>query len=69
MPVATVRGVDINYEVLGERGPWVALQPGGRRGGRYLSLGLARGPAAAADGAVAGASAAGRPGRKVIARS
>src|SRR5207245_8237534 len=23
--------VDINYEVLGERGPWVALQPGGRR--------------------------------------
>jgi hypothetical protein len=27
MPVATVRGVDINYEVLGERGPWVALQP------------------------------------------
>ena len=31
MPVATVRGVDINYEVLGERGPWVALQPGGRR--------------------------------------
>ena len=31
MPVATVRGVDINYEVSGERGPWVALQPGGRR--------------------------------------
>ena len=32
MPVATVLGVEINYEVLGERGPWVALQPGGRRG-------------------------------------
>jgi pimeloyl-ACP methyl ester carboxylesterase len=32
MPIATVRGVDINYEVFGERGPWVALQPGGRRG-------------------------------------
>src|SRR5689334_12540941 len=32
MPVATVRGIDINFEVLGERGPWVALQPGGRRG-------------------------------------
>jgi pimeloyl-ACP methyl ester carboxylesterase len=32
MPVATVRGVEINYEMLGERGPWVALQPGGRRG-------------------------------------
>jgi len=31
MPVVTVRGVDINYEVLGELGPWVALQPGGRR--------------------------------------
>src|SRR5215469_1747176 len=32
MPVATVRGIDLNYEVLGERGLWVALQPGGRRG-------------------------------------
>ncbi|MGH7116808.1 MAG: alpha/beta fold hydrolase [Stellaceae bacterium] len=32
MPVAAIRGVDINYRVLGERGPWVALQPGGRRG-------------------------------------
>lgn len=31
MPIASVRGIDINYEVLGERGPWVALQPGGRR--------------------------------------
>src|ERR1700740_1867207 len=32
MPIAAVRGVEINYQVLGERGPWVALQPGGRRG-------------------------------------
>jgi pimeloyl-ACP methyl ester carboxylesterase len=32
MPIAAVRDVEINYEVLGERGPWVALQPGGRRG-------------------------------------
>jgi pimeloyl-ACP methyl ester carboxylesterase len=32
MPVASIRGVDINYELLGEHGPWVALQPGGRRG-------------------------------------
>ncbi len=32
MPVAAIRGVEINYEVLGGRGPWVALQPGGRRG-------------------------------------
>jgi pimeloyl-ACP methyl ester carboxylesterase len=32
MPIATIRGVEINYQVSGERGPWVALQPGGRRG-------------------------------------
>jgi pimeloyl-ACP methyl ester carboxylesterase len=32
MPIARIRGVDINYEILGERGAWVALQPGGRRG-------------------------------------
>ncbi|MFI4948120.1 MAG: alpha/beta fold hydrolase [Alphaproteobacteria bacterium] len=32
MPVTTIRGVDINYEILGDRGPFVALQPGGRRG-------------------------------------
>src|SRR5215471_10953923 len=32
MPITAVRGVEINYEVLGDRGPWVALQPGGRRG-------------------------------------
>jgi pimeloyl-ACP methyl ester carboxylesterase len=31
MAIASVRGVEINYQVLGERGPWVALQPGGRR--------------------------------------
>jgi pimeloyl-ACP methyl ester carboxylesterase len=32
MPVADIRGVEINYEILGAHGPWVALQPGGRRG-------------------------------------
>ena len=32
MPITKVRGVAINYELLGDRGPWVALQPGGRRG-------------------------------------
>src|SRR5271157_5803102 len=32
MPIADIRGVAINYQVLGERGPWVAMQPGGRRG-------------------------------------
>src|SRR5262245_36345336 len=32
MPIAHVRGVNINYEVLGSSGPWIALSPGGRRG-------------------------------------
>jgi pimeloyl-ACP methyl ester carboxylesterase len=32
MPVVKIRGVDINYQVLGDSGPWVALHPGGRRG-------------------------------------
>src|SRR5712692_2945158 len=31
MPQANVRGVTINYRVLGDSGPWVALAPGGRR--------------------------------------
>ncbi|HTE87064.1 MAG TPA: alpha/beta hydrolase [Dehalococcoidia bacterium] len=31
MPTTTIRGVSIAYEVLGERGAWVALSPGGRR--------------------------------------
>jgi pimeloyl-ACP methyl ester carboxylesterase len=31
MPVATVRGVKINHEVIGPSGPWVALTTGGRR--------------------------------------
>ena len=31
MPYANVRGVHINYKILGESGPWVALSPGGRR--------------------------------------
>lgn len=31
MATATVRGVEINYEVLGSEGPWMALSPGGRR--------------------------------------
>src|SRR5271170_6493106 len=32
MPIVEVHGVDINYEMLGERGPWIAMQPGRRRG-------------------------------------
>jgi pimeloyl-ACP methyl ester carboxylesterase len=31
MPLANVRGVNINYEVIGAAGPWVSLAPGGRR--------------------------------------
>lgn len=31
MPLTNVRGVSIHYEVLGSKGPWVALSPGGRR--------------------------------------
>lgn len=31
MSAATIRGVHINYEVLGTKGPWMALSPGGRR--------------------------------------
>jgi pimeloyl-ACP methyl ester carboxylesterase len=31
MPLAKVRGVNINYRILGNSGPWVALSPGGRR--------------------------------------
>ena len=32
MTIANVGGIRINYEVLGDRGPWVALSPGGRTG-------------------------------------
>jgi pimeloyl-ACP methyl ester carboxylesterase len=32
MPTANVRGVNIFYQVIGDRGPWVALITGGRRG-------------------------------------
>ena len=31
MPEALVRGVRINYEVIGDHGPWIALTPGSRR--------------------------------------
>ncbi len=36
MPMTNIRGIDINYEILGDRGPFVALQPGGRRAGSSL---------------------------------
>ncbi len=39
MPTAQIRGVGIRYQVLGERGPWVALTTGGRRGHQeFVSL-------------------------------
>jgi pimeloyl-ACP methyl ester carboxylesterase len=31
MPVANVRSVNINYQIVGNHGPWVALITGGRR--------------------------------------
>ncbi len=32
MPVLDIRGVNLHYRVVGERGPWLALITGGRRG-------------------------------------
>lgn len=31
MPIARVRGINMNYKILGNSGSWVALSPGGRR--------------------------------------
>ena len=31
MPITQVHGVKIAYQIIGERGPWLALTPGGRR--------------------------------------
>ena len=31
MPYALVRGAAIQYEIVGNKGPWVSLSPGGRR--------------------------------------
>jgi len=46
MPEAVVRGVHINYEVIGTSGPWIALTPGSRRSYGEL-LGLSKAIAAA----------------------
>src|SRR3954462_1132322 len=32
MSIQDIRGVNINYEILGDEGPWGALVTGGRRG-------------------------------------
>src|SRR5262245_57549522 len=31
MPIENIRGVNVFYQVIGDRGPWVALVTGGRR--------------------------------------
>ena len=36
MPVKEIRGLKINYEIIGDSGPWFALMPGGRR--RYQEI-------------------------------
>ena len=61
MPVTSIRSLEIHYEILGDRGPWVALQPGGRRAGASLR------PLAAkiAEAAVAGATPLSQNGYKV----
>ena len=46
MPEAVVRGVHINYEVIGASGPWIALTPGSRRSYGEL-VGLSKAIAAA----------------------
>jgi pimeloyl-ACP methyl ester carboxylesterase len=39
MPVTNIRGVNINYQIIGERGPWIMLTTGGRRGhDEFISL-------------------------------
>jgi pimeloyl-ACP methyl ester carboxylesterase len=46
MPIANVRGAAINYQVVGDKGPWVSLSPGGRRpiaGVRSLAERIAQG--------------------------
>lgn len=39
MPIANIRGLDINYEIVGDDGPFVTLITGGRRGyGEFVPL-------------------------------
>ena len=45
IPQAAINGVTLNYEVVGEEGPWIVLTPGGRgdlEGVRYLGNRLAK---------------------------
>ena len=36
MSTASIRGVNIHYQIIGDKGPWVALITGGRRGHEEL---------------------------------
>jgi pimeloyl-ACP methyl ester carboxylesterase len=36
MPIADIRGIHINYQVIGDAGPWIMLTTGGRRGHEEL---------------------------------
>jgi pimeloyl-ACP methyl ester carboxylesterase len=39
MPVTDIRGVNINWQQIGDRGPWIMLTTGGRRGHEeFISL-------------------------------
>lgn len=46
MPTEKINGISMHYEVFGDKGPWVALSPGGRREGA-AAAGLAKKMAAA----------------------
>jgi pimeloyl-ACP methyl ester carboxylesterase len=40
MPQATIRGLILNYDLIGDSGPWVALTPGSRRNfSEFIPLG------------------------------
>jgi pimeloyl-ACP methyl ester carboxylesterase len=51
MPTDMINGISMHYEVFGDKGPWVALSPGGRREGT-AAAGLAKRMAAAGYRAV-----------------
>jgi len=36
MTMAVIRGAELHYELIGDRGAWIALSPGGRRGFQEL---------------------------------
>jgi pimeloyl-ACP methyl ester carboxylesterase len=39
MPISKIRGININWQVIGDRGPWVVMTTGGRRSyGEFVPL-------------------------------